>query len=106
MIEFLKWIDHIQTPNNTFTLNKNSDGTVTLVRSGSVIQQGTNMSSVNFNRMEFGIFDADLANRLLTLATKNVSGSASGATMFSYGTTDLTPGSSPLETGKLYFVYE
>ena len=30
----------------------------------------------------------------------------SGATMFTYGTSDLTAGSSPLETGKLYFVYE
>ncbi len=25
---------------------------------------------------------------------------------FSYGTEDLTPGESPLNTGKLYFVYE
>ena len=25
---------------------------------------------------------------------------------FTYGTTDLTPGVSPLEAGKLYFVYE
>ena len=28
------------------------------------------------------------------------------APMYSYGTTDLTAGSSPLESGKLYFVYE
>lgn len=27
-------------------------------------------------------------------------------TLFTYGTTDLTAGESPLETGKLYFVYE
>lgn len=26
--------------------------------------------------------------------------------MYTYGTADLTAGSSPLETGKLYFVYE
>lgn len=28
------------------------------------------------------------------------------APAYSYGTTDLTAGSTPLETGKLYFVYE
>ncbi len=28
------------------------------------------------------------------------------APMYSYGTTDLTPNSSPLESGRLYFVYE
>jgi len=28
------------------------------------------------------------------------------APMYSYGTTDLVAGSSALETGKLYFVYE
>ena len=28
------------------------------------------------------------------------------APAYTYGTTDLTPGVSPLETGKLYFVYE
>lgn len=28
------------------------------------------------------------------------------APAYTYGTTDLTPGSSALETGKLYFVYE
>lgn len=31
---------------------------------------------------------------------------AAKAPMYTYGTTDLTAGSSPLETGKLYFVYE
>lgn len=29
-----------------------------------------------------------------------------GAPAYTYGTEDLTAGSSPLETGKLYFVYE
>jgi hypothetical protein len=28
------------------------------------------------------------------------------APAYTYGTTDLTEGTSPLETGKLYFVYE
>lgn len=28
------------------------------------------------------------------------------APAYTYGTTDLTAGTSPLETGKLYFVYE
>lgn len=31
---------------------------------------------------------------------------ATKAPAYSYGTADLTPGVSPLETGKLYFVYE
>ena len=41
-----------------------------------------------------------------TTADNAASAVASKAPMYSYGTTDLTAGSSSLETGKLYFVYE
>lgn len=46
---------------------------------------------------------ADSAN---SVAWDNVSGKPTIPNMWSYGTEDLTAGSSPLETGKLHFVYE
>lgn len=41
-----------------------------------------------------------------TAANDAKAAAANAAPMWSYGTEDLTAGSSPLETGKLYFVYE
>lgn len=46
---------------------------------------------------------ADSAN---SVAWDNVSDKPAIPNMWSYGTEDLTAGSSPLETGKLHFVYE
>lgn len=46
---------------------------------------------------------ADSAN---SVAWNNVSGKPAIPSVWSYGTEDLTAGSSPLETGKLHFVYE
>ena len=40
------------------------------------------------------------------LASEAKAAAVSKAPMYSYGTEDLTAGSSTLETGKLYFVYE
>lgn len=65
----LTWLDHAVTPDRTFTMVTNSDGTVTLTPVGKVIQQGTNMSAANFNNIEMGITDCDLAIQILiTLA--------------------------------------
>ena len=54
MFEFLLWKDHAVSPSNTYKLTKNGDDTYTLTPVGKVIQQGTNMSAANFNRMEVG----------------------------------------------------
>ena len=71
MYSILIWKDHSINPNNTYTVKENSDGTVTLTPYGTVLQQGTNMSATNFNNMEFGIADADLAARILTIAVRD-----------------------------------
>lgn len=71
MYSILIWKDHSINPNNTYTVKENSDGTVTLTPYGTVLQQGTNMSATNFNNMEFGIADADLAARILTIAARD-----------------------------------
>lgn len=58
--QILVWKDHAVAPGNTYTVTENSDGTITLTPAGRIIQQGTNMSAVNFNNMETGIFAANL----------------------------------------------
>ena len=57
----LVWKDHAVPPGNTYTVVDNGDGTVTVTPAGEVIQQGTNMSAVNFNNMETGIFAANVS---------------------------------------------
>lgn len=58
--QILVWKDHAVTPGNTYTVTENDDGTITLTPAGKVVQQGTNMSAVNFNNMEAGIFAANV----------------------------------------------
>ncbi len=53
------WKDHAVDPANTYKVVQNADGTITLIPAGKVVQQGTNMSSVNFNNMESGILAAN-----------------------------------------------
>lgn len=57
----LVWKDHAVTPGNTYKVVDNDDGTVTVTPAGEIIQQGTNMSAVNFNNMETGIFAANVS---------------------------------------------
>lgn len=64
MFEFLLWKDHAVSPSNTYKLTKNSDDTYTLTPVGKVIQQGTNMSAANFNRMEVGLHDVNIAVKI------------------------------------------
>lgn len=58
--QILVWKDHAVAPGNTYTVTENDDGTITLTPAGKIIQQGTNMSAVNFNNMETGIFAANV----------------------------------------------
>lgn len=58
--QILVWKDHAVAPGNTYTVTENDDGTITLTPAGRIIQQGTNMSAVNFNNMETGIFAANV----------------------------------------------
>lgn len=64
MFNFLLWKDHAVTPSNVYNLTKNDDGTYTMTRAGKVVQQGTNMSAANFNRMEVGLHDANIAVKI------------------------------------------
>lgn len=61
MYNILIWKDHAVTPNNLYAVTDNGDGTVTAVRTGTVIQQGTNMSAVNFNNQEEGVLAANVS---------------------------------------------
>jgi len=58
--QILLWKDHAVTPGNTYSVTENDDGTITLTTAGRIVQQGTNMSAVNFNNMEQGIFAANV----------------------------------------------
>jgi len=58
--QILLWKDHAVTPGNTYSVTENDDGTITLTPAGRIVQQGTNMSAVNFNNMEQGIFAANV----------------------------------------------
>lgn len=64
MFNFLLWKDHAVTPSNVYNLTKNDDGTYTMTRAGKVVQQGTNMSAANFNRMEVGLHDTNIAVKI------------------------------------------
>ena len=52
MYSVLFWKDHAVTPDKTFTVRENGDGTITLIPAGKIIQQGTNMSAFNFNNID------------------------------------------------------
>lgn len=58
----LLWKDHAVTPDKTYKVVENSDGTITLTPAGKIIQQGTNMSASNFNNLETGVFAANIAS--------------------------------------------
>lgn len=61
MYQILVWKDHVVTPGNTYKVTKNGDETITLTPVGEILQQGTNMSAVNFNNIETGVFAANVA---------------------------------------------
>lgn len=55
------WQDSVREPERTYSMKTNADGTVSLTPAGKVIQQGTNQSAANFNAMENGIQDTNIA---------------------------------------------
>ena len=55
------WQDSVRDPERTYNMTTNPDGTVSLTPAGEVIQQGTNQSAANFNAMENGIQDTNIA---------------------------------------------
>lgn len=65
-----EWLDHSITPRRTVNVTDLGGGKVSWEPYGTVLQQGTNQSAVNFNNMEFGIQDDDLATRLLLLTAR------------------------------------
>ena len=56
----LIWQDEVRSPANTYSVTKNSDGTVTSMPAGKLIQQGTNQSAANFNKLSDGAYEANL----------------------------------------------
>ena len=66
MFEPLIWQDEVRSPDNTFSVTHNADGTVTTKRAGEQIQKGTNQSATNFNFMSNQGFEAGLIASLLT----------------------------------------
>lgn len=55
------WQDSVRDPERTYTLVQNADGTVTLKPAGKQLQVGTNQSSENFNGIEDGVQDVNIA---------------------------------------------
>ena len=62
---------------------------------GAVLESGHNVNKLPVNKGGTGATTAEKARENL-----------GAAPVYDYGTEDLTAGTSELETGKLYFVYE
>ena len=65
MYERTYWKDHVRTPDNTYNVKSNGDGTSTITPAGKVMQQGTPQDQTHFNNLECGVADADRAIRVL-----------------------------------------
>lgn len=65
MFDRLLWQDNVRDPARTYKSTQNADGTVTMEPAGTLIQQGTNQSAVNFNRIEDAIQDSQIAQQIL-----------------------------------------
>lgn len=72
MYERTYWKDHVRTPDNTYNVKSNGDGTSTITPAGKVMQQGTPQDQSHFNNLECGVFDAHAAlGLLLNFARQN-----------------------------------
>lgn len=72
MYDWTKWLDHVTDPSDRYTMVDNGDGTFTIARAGTVMQQGTPQDQVRFNNIEDGIVDAHLAvDLMLNYARQN-----------------------------------
>lgn len=65
MYDWTKWLDHVTTPANKFTVTDNGDGTWTITPTGTIMQQGTPQDQVRFNNIENGIIDSHTAVGIL-----------------------------------------
>ena len=65
MYERTYWKDHVRTPDDTYNVKSNGDGTSTITPAGKVMQQGTPQDQTHFNNLEYGISDAHAALGLL-----------------------------------------
>lgn len=66
MHEWINWKDHVVERPRTYTEVENQDGSKTFTPApGEIIQQGTPQSATNFNLMDNGIVDAQIAEALL-----------------------------------------
>lgn len=64
------WEDEVRSPSNRYTVTDNADGTKTITKAGTVMQQGTFQDQEHFNNMEAGITDAHLAAQLMLNALR------------------------------------
>ena len=65
MYDWTKWLDHVTDPSDRYTMVDNGDGTFTIARAGTVMQQGTPQDQVRFNNIENGVVDAHATIALL-----------------------------------------
>lgn len=81
-------------------------GKTAKAQSAKVADSANSVLGSNVNGAVSQATHASSADSAKSVAWANVSGKPAIPNMWSYGTEDLTAGSSPLETGKLHFVYE
>ncbi len=65
MFDRMLWQDNVRDPARTYKATQNADGTVTMEPAGKLMQQGTNQSAENFNRMEDAIQDSQIAQQII-----------------------------------------
>ena len=65
MYERTYWLDHVMNPSNAFRVTDNADGTKTIKRAGTVMQQGTPQDQAHFNNLEEGITDGQIMASLM-----------------------------------------
>lgn len=70
----------------------------------------TNVSTLKIHKLTQAQYDRELANGTIDenaiYLTPDEGNGTEYAPLYTYGTEDLTAGTSELETGKLHFVYE
>ena len=81
-------------------------GKTAKAQSAKVADSANSVLGSNVNGAVSQATHASSADSANSVAWDNVSDKPTIPNMWSYGTEDLTAGSSPLETGKLHFVYE
>lgn len=81
-------------------------GKTAKAQSAKVADSANSVLGSNVNGAVSQATHASSADSAKSVAWANVSGKPAIPNVWSYGTEDLTAGSSPLETGKLHFVYE